>query len=357
MPQPPTALDALFASNDEMPQLEALKLAFALPLSADGLATAIAAGMFSEHAAVRKDCKARLSALPQADLAAFFKADKRNYFSIEEGSKVRKVVDELQRFGVDPGSLTLALLRVEVARLEAFGGCPRACHLEAALAVEGNEAAVFTALEGVDAVLLPKCKKSVPAGLSHLTALRKLTIQSESLTSAAHLGELARIPQRFFLQLNVKNVKLALFDAIKQCVSGLGFWGAASGLADLSPLSGWLHLEALTLDGNAVTDLSPLANLPLKSLSLDNTKVSDLSPLASVVALARLSLWGAVVPSLEPLAALPLVSLRMAPAGLPDLEPLTRIATLTELNISGAPPDAPGLQALQAARPGLSIKR
>ena len=357
MPHASDALDSLLASNDEAPQLQGLALAFAEPLSGGQLAAVIAAGMFSEHAAVRKNCKTRLSAHPQAALAAFFKGEKRNYFSIEDGGKLRKLVDELKALGVDPAQLTQALVRVEVARNQAFGFGAKPSQLEAALAVEGSEEAVFTALAELDTVLLPKCKKSVFAGLSHLKALRKLSIHAESLTSAANLDELARIPQRFFLQLNVKNVKLALFDSLKHNVSGLGFWGAASALTDISPLSGWQHLETLSLDGNEVTELAPLAKLPLRSLSLDHTKVADLSALASIGTLTHLTLWGAVVPSLEPLTGLPLVSLRIAPAGLPDLEPLARIATLTELDISGAPADARGLQALQAARPGLSVKR
>jgi len=225
------------------------------------------------------------------------------------------------------------------------------------LALEESPGAAFAELAGVDEVQLPRVKKSLPAGLSHLTALRKLTIHSESLTSAAHIDELARIPQRFFLQLNVKNVKLALFDSIKSNVGGLGFWGAASALSELFALSGWQHLETLKLDGNPVTDLAPLAGLPLKTLSLDQTTVTDLSALAAMKTLTHLSVWGPRVASLAPLVNVPLVSLRVAPAHLPDLEPLAGIATLVELNISGAPADAVGLSALVAARPGLRITR
>ncbi len=350
-------IEALLHSEKEAQQLQGLALAFGTPPNAEALCAVIAAGMFSEHASVRKDAKARLSKHPQAEVAAFFKADKRNYFSIEDGGKIRKLIEEFKAFGVDTKAFTLALLRFEVTRNKPFGFAPKPVFLEAALDIPGNETDTFTALAQVEEVMLPKCKKSVPAGLSHLIALRTLTIHAESLTSPAHIDELARIPQRFSLQLNVRNVKLALFDSIKDRVRGLGFWGSASGLSDLSPLSGWTHVETLSLDGNPVTDLAPLARLPLKSLSLDNTKVTDLSPLASVGTLTQLTLWGTTVASLEPLAALPLVSLRLAPKDLPDLAPLAHITTLTELNIAGAPADARGLQALQAARPSLAVKR
>ena len=60
---------------------------------------------------------------------------------------------------------------------------------------------------------------------------------------------------------------------------------------DLSPLSGLVNLEALTLRNNRITDLSPLAGLiKLRYLDLEGNEISDVTPLAGLTGLERLYL-------------------------------------------------------------------
>lgn len=350
-----------FDSAEETEQLAALPEVLKTIGTPEGLVRAIAGGMCSEHPAVVKACKAGLAKHPDEKLAAFFRAEKRKYYEIQDAKKLAKVVSELTALGVDAARLTAEMVRVSAARGAAMGlGVPDA-FLAAALAIEGSAPAVFAAMADVPVVLLPKLK-SLPPGLSALRGLRKLHVLADSFKSAAHVDELAKIPQPFFLQLSIRDVKLELFDACKTNVSGLGFADSASALVDLSPLRGWTKLANLELKGTGVTDLSPLAALPLTSIDLSGTAVSDLSPLASTplssltfqfakspldlsplcaaasrahATLTHVSLWGSPVVSLEPLAACPkLVEVRLDPNG-----------------------TWPGADALAAARPDVKILR
>ncbi len=70
-----------------------------------------------------------------------------------------------------------------------------------------------------------------------------------------------------------------------------------SAIADLSPLRG-MALEIITLNGCAkVRDLAPLAGMPLASVSLNNTSVADLSPLETCSKLVSLHAYRSGVKS------------------------------------------------------------
>ena len=77
-------------------------------------------------------------------------------------------------------------------------------------------------------------------------------------------------------------------------------------LTSLAGLESAVHLEALQVSGNAITDLSPIANLgALEMLDLaDNPDISDLSPLASLTELRYLDLNGLPTGELGPLSGL-----------------------------------------------------
>jgi serine/threonine protein kinase/tetratricopeptide (TPR) repeat protein len=78
-----------------------------------------------------------------------------------------------------------------------------------------------------------------------------------------------------------------------------------SSIKDLAPLAGLKDLRSLSLlDCKGVTDLSPIAGLPLQTLTIARTNVSDLTPL-SRMPLRELRLDGcARISDLKPLAAL-----------------------------------------------------
>ncbi len=105
----------------------------------------------------------------------------------------------------------------------------------------------------------------------------------------------------------------------------------SSDITDLSSIAG-LPLKELSLLNDAkVTDLSPLRGMPLEVLNFPNTQVSDLSPLTGMK-LRWLALCERVT-DLRPLAGMPLEFLRLNSYVLTDLSPF-RGAPLTEVDLS-----------------------
>ena len=105
--------------------------------------------------------------------------------------------------------------------------------------------------------------------------------------------------------------------------------------------------ESLNLEGTAVSDLTPLADLPLEVLRLSNTRVRDLGPLKDSK-IEQLHLGGCRgVKDLAPLRGLPLQTLALNGTGISDLTPLTQ-SPLRELNLEGC-------AALTDLRPLLAI--
>ncbi len=94
----------------------------------------------------------------------------------------------------------------------------------------------------------------------------------------------------------------------------------AAGLKDLSPLEG-LSLTFLSLRDNPVSDLRPLAKLPLEELYLEGTAVEDLSPLSGLP-LRTLWLNKTPVADLRPLDGLPLTQINLLESRVVDLSPL-----------------------------------
>ena len=109
---------------------------------------------------------------------------------------------------------------------------------------------------------------------------------------------------------------------------------AGSGVTDLSPLAG-LPIEVLDLRGLDSSDLSPLKGLPLRELYAEETQVRDLSPLAGLP-LAKLYLSDTRVSDLSPLAGMELEELNLVGTRVRNVEPLAnaRLGTLWLRNTS-----------------------
>ncbi|MEZ4410110.1 MAG: hypothetical protein R3A52_27080 [Polyangiales bacterium] len=361
----------------------------------------ITLGVLSIDGPTRKQARAALAALPDPTVSAYFTTDKRSAHAVADPAKVAKLLAEYEALGLDGFALELAVLRAQREAGGRIEGAQFNGALLAALRRAGREPEVFEALADVEKVYLPSPKKKLWPGMSKLRALRYLRVPEGTLRAADHIAELADIPQRFELSLWVKDVNLSLWDAARENVSGLDLRGAYSNLSDAAPFAGWTSLTRLEIGGTSVSDASPLRALPLRHLSLAQTRVTDLTPLAAMTSLRRLNLmrlthadlspvwaltgiehldlsftsardlaplraftklrtldlWGTPVASFEPLASLPLESLNANYIALPDLAPLAEIPTLRSLSIVGAPPDAKGLDALQRARPDVWISR
>lgn len=93
-------------------------------------------------------------------------------------------------------------------------------------------------------------------------------------------------------------------------------------LVDLSPLAS-TKLEALGIRNSLIQDLSPLKELPLKALYLEECQVKDLSPLANS---SISTLWVTYAPlaDIKPLEGLPLKELNLLGTQVKDITPLAK---------------------------------
>jgi len=126
--------------------------------------------------------------------------------------------------------------------------------------------------------------------------------------------------------------QLRALDFLGASYTGLGEW-KRRGVSDLSPLAG-LPLTRLQIQGSLVQDLSPLRGMPLDSLNIDVSLVSSLDSLEGMP-LSLLTFNGTAVADLSPLQGMPLKILTCAFTPVSDLSPL-RGLSLTRLNLAGS---------------------
>jgi len=101
---------------------------------------------------------------------------------------------------------------------------------------------------------------------------------------------------------------------------------------DLSPLKNMRSLEVLDLSGSPVVSLLPVQKLSLRVLSISDTKVSDLSPVRNMP-LERLEIGGTAVTDFGPLAGLPLRTVYYSVKSHDEgLDIFGRMQTLTNVN-------------------------
>ncbi|QDT63765.1 leucine-rich repeat domain-containing protein [Calycomorphotria hydatis] len=105
-------------------------------------------------------------------------------------------------------------------------------------------------------------------------------------------------------------------------------------VADLTPLKG-MPLTLLYLQNTNVTDLSPLEGMPLTQLNLMGTSVKDYSVVLKMP-LETLWLPKTDVRDLSPFSSLRLVSLDIQETPVEDLSPLAKMNSLQRLNIAGS---------------------
>ncbi len=125
---------------------------------------------------------------------------------------------------------------------------------------------------------------------------------------------------------------------------------AGNRISDLDPLAG-LHLSSLDLSRNLVSDISPLASLPSPDfLYLDNNQISDISPLAGLGSLLALSLASNQISDVSPLAELKwLDSLNLNANHISDVSPLSDLPAVYTLHVAGQQIDLPDAMSGNAA--------
>ena len=94
-----------------------------------------------------------------------------------------------------------------------------------------------------------------------------------------------------------------------------------------------MELGIVWLRNTAVTDLSPLSGRSVVSLDIQGSQISDLSPLANVSTLERLNIAETPVTDLTPLAALPLTRLIFSPEKIESgIDVIRAMASLREID-------------------------
>lgn len=111
---------------------------------------------------------------------------------------------------------------------------------------------------------------------------------------------------------------------------------AVGGIVDLTGLDFAIRLTYLNLAQNAISDLSPLAELTdLEQLLLANNRIANLAPLAGLSGLWELTLNDNLIADLSPLSRLRgLALLNLAGNGLRDISALASLTNLQDLDLS-----------------------
>ena len=114
-------------------------------------------------------------------------------------------------------------------------------------------------------------------------------------------------------------------------------WLSLSGnpIVDVSPLAGLTALNTLGLSSTQIVDVSPLADMTaLTWLSLSSTQIVDVSPLADMTALTSLTMFSNQIADVSPLAGMTaLTRLWLSGNQIVDVSPLAGLTSLTYLNL------------------------
>jgi serine/threonine protein kinase len=106
-----------------------------------------------------------------------------------------------------------------------------------------------------------------------------------------------------------------------------------SNVTDLTPLRG-MPLVELTVVSCKVADLSPLEGMPLEYLNIGFLRVEDLTPLRTLTSLRELSIGNLDVFDLSPIQNLPLEEFGMASTRVTSLEPLRQMKKLASFRMT-----------------------
>ena len=171
------------------------------------------------------------------------------------------------------------------------------------------------------------------APLSALPSLENLTLSDNPVTDLSPLSGLENCRHLFVDRTGVsyRDVQnLPYFGSLQS----LGLGGL--GVEDVSALAA-LPLRSLNLDGNVVTDLSPLSGLSgLTFLSMADTRLTDIGQLADLVNLVVLNLGGNRFADVSALAAMTeLRTLHLQDNGIDDIGPLAELVKLENLRLGG----------------------
>lgn len=300
-------------------------------LQGDVLASVLAVGLFHEDKTVRKDARGLLQAHGPAALGQKLAGDRRRYHTIQNDTKLYKVVQEFSALGVDAALLAVGMVR-------AFDLQRPLSHEEALSAALRVDGAARGALEAVAhrAEVAFITKSSFPPHLDVLSELVELRVELQSkLKSSDNLDGLVRLGRPVHLTLRTSEVDLSLLRPAASALVGLSAYGCR--LKNVSVLSELTALRSLNLERTDLADLSVLKDLPLKMLIVSRSEVTSLAPIAGMTTLEVLRVSHLKV-DLAPLAGLSgLRTLELDMTGVNDLGFVAGMPQLEVLGLWGAP--------------------
>lgn len=211
--------------------------------------------------------------------------------------------------------------------------------------------------------------EDVSEGLKHLPNLTKCDMCGTGLTSEQMVQlqtEFPAVTFVWYVQIGAWQVRTDIesfsTENRKTFPDGAGTYIASAGNselvdADLAALQYCKDLVYLDLDGNKITDLSFLKNLPkLRLLSLGNNKITDISAIASLTDLEFLEIFINYVSDLNPLVGLTkLTSLNCSRIALTDVTPVLGMKQLKKLWIMNNKLDKETVAKLTEALPDCTI--
>ncbi len=109
----------------------------------------------------------------------------------------------------------------------------------------------------------------------------------------------------------------------------------ASNISNLSGLEAATNLDYLALGQNSISDLSPLAGLPLRGLVLPDCMVTDISPVSNLTHIEELNLRSNPISDISPLGAITtLHSLDLSHCQIIDISVLSQLVNLKYLQLN-----------------------
>lgn len=280
----------------------------------------VALMLFNPDKSTRDAVKALVLAKADRALADFFDGDRRNYTRLTDGGKLRRLVKDLARHGLDAATFSRAMVR-QCALLHESSLALEGVLL-AALEQPGSGPLVFPMLATRHDLWLSGLKPKWPTGISSAAAVKELYVSRCKFEDDT--DELAKLSKLRELRLSY-------------CTLGKG----------ISCLDGCASLERLELDGTELRDFTPLSALSsLKWVTLTGTGIADLEPVRPLGQLIGLQLAGCPVDDVSVVAELPkLQYLRLSQTRVRDLEPLRglehlRVLELDETSVADLSPIA-----------------
>ena len=194
---------------------------------------------------------------------------------------------------------------------------------------------------------------AIPQEIRELTSLKDLRLGHNQLTDATELGNLTgltvlmlhynqlggNLPATGLTSLMLGDTQLrGRLPTFSQRTNLQQFWLQGNQITDVSPLANLTTSSdelSLSLSYNQITDISPLANLTdLRGLWLKDIQITDISPLANLTNLGSLVLTYNRIMDISPLANLTnLEGVGLSYNRIMDISPLANLTNLKTLNI------------------------